>query len=721
MAEAKWSGVLSTTEPRNDVGIIKVRQGNINSEIAEFQIVQNNKPYDLTGLTVYFCASFGLNLVEKPAVVINTTGGKIQYTFDDDSMQAVGRQKGYFSIKKAESKIDSTQEFEYQVESSLMTRSIDGKSYIYKLSTLIKVLDDFIKNGQNNFNVWFESVKEILYGVDPGGNILRELIEARKNSSGNIFASLKARLDKNEDDTAAQFAQTNSYFHKTVHANDFLTDENTIEDAIEEAFAYGAEFVISQPEANGSYINSNVTIKVLPGRYYITREVKVLQKGFNLDFTECLFVASPSNKTVDFINALATSWRNRYIGGNFVGFKDVFKVSTNNADSARLIFENPTFQQCHTGIDTSSIAESRSTYLEVNELYSIDTDRMLVAHTDMAVINGGWVTHSGYNGAVVINYANLKINDVVFVPYPALDDTFETRWIDNYSQESHAGERSLTLKHCRFGGEEGAMPIVYNYAKAYYFNRWQTRIIVDDCSVASNRGCFVFHEMPNFVKITNSTGFIDTHVFRAINETIVNEASEELVTIEIDRSVRNALDLGYDLFNYESLYRFLNVPVSDTKRYASNFYKAKVHIPKEILNSSSFQIPVSLPKAYGEAGFTDSFNISFLLNVSGQLNSSSDAYRTNSLFYVTITGGIGQGFGGAAYRVNYTALGTHAGGVDDLDKIAISAVKINDSSDNTIGVSNIKELLLKFTFTKEIKTGQYNITPLSGSGHIQYK
>lgn len=207
MAEAKWSGVLSTTEPRNDVGIIKVRQGNINSEIAEFQIVQNNKPYDLTGLTVYFCASFGLNLVEKPAVVINTTGGRIQYTFDDDSMQSVGRQKGYFSIKKAESKIDSTQDFEFQVESSLMTRSIDGKSYIYKLSTLIKVLDDFIKNGQNNFNVWFESVKEILYGVDPGGSILRELIEARKNSSGNIFASLKARLDKNEDDTAAQLAQ----------------------------------------------------------------------------------------------------------------------------------------------------------------------------------------------------------------------------------------------------------------------------------------------------------------------------------------------------------------------------------------------------------------------------------------------------------------------------------------------------------------------------------
>lgn len=210
MAVAKWLGVLSTTEPRNDVGIIKVRQGNINSEIAEFQIVQNNKPYDLTGLTVYFCASFGLNLVEKPAVVVNTTGGKIQYTFDDDSMQSVGRQKGYFSIKKEESKIDSTQEFEYQVESSLMTRSIDGKSYIYKLSVLIKLLDDYAANGQENFDIWFESVKEILYGVDPGGNILRELIEARTTETGQTFDNLKARLNDFESKTTAQLEQAGS-------------------------------------------------------------------------------------------------------------------------------------------------------------------------------------------------------------------------------------------------------------------------------------------------------------------------------------------------------------------------------------------------------------------------------------------------------------------------------------------------------------------------------
>lgn len=205
---AKWSGVLSTTEPRNDIGILNVRQGNKNSEVAEFQIIENNKPYDLTGLTVLFCASFGLNQVEKPASVVNAKEGKISYTFDDDAMQQVGRNKGYFSIKQAESIIDSTQEFEYRIQSSIYSRLIDAKSYIFRLNELMQLLEDFVTNSESNFSTWFDSVKEILYGVDPGGNVLRELIEARNGILGKVFPSLKARLDTFETETTAQLAQT---------------------------------------------------------------------------------------------------------------------------------------------------------------------------------------------------------------------------------------------------------------------------------------------------------------------------------------------------------------------------------------------------------------------------------------------------------------------------------------------------------------------------------
>ena len=47
----KWNVTLSTTEPDNYVGIINVRQGNVNSEVVEAQIVQNGLPLDLTDCT----------------------------------------------------------------------------------------------------------------------------------------------------------------------------------------------------------------------------------------------------------------------------------------------------------------------------------------------------------------------------------------------------------------------------------------------------------------------------------------------------------------------------------------------------------------------------------------------------------------------------------------------------------------------------------------------
>lgn len=142
MAEAKWTGVLSTTEPRNDIGILNVRQGNLNSETVEFQIVQNNKPYDLTETKVYFCTNFGLSAVEKSAVIKDAINGIITFTFNDQSMQEVGRQMAYFQITKDEVMIDSTQDFEFRIESSLLSRLMQGGSYIERFEKLLETLGD---------------------------------------------------------------------------------------------------------------------------------------------------------------------------------------------------------------------------------------------------------------------------------------------------------------------------------------------------------------------------------------------------------------------------------------------------------------------------------------------------------------------------------------------------------------------------------------------------
>lgn len=69
----KWNVILSTTEPENYVGIIKVRQGNINSEVLEAQIIQNGLPLDLTDCTATFQAFLGNGaIVERACKIIDS-------------------------------------------------------------------------------------------------------------------------------------------------------------------------------------------------------------------------------------------------------------------------------------------------------------------------------------------------------------------------------------------------------------------------------------------------------------------------------------------------------------------------------------------------------------------------------------------------------------------------------------------------------------------------
>lgn len=120
MHVSKWAGTLSTTEPYNHLGVLPVRQGNENSEIFDFKIVQNGVPYDLTGLRVLFCTNFKQYiLVEKEAIVLKPKEGLFQFVMDDDCMQRVGDQEGYFEIYQEGMLLDTTQNFTYTIQSSI--------------------------------------------------------------------------------------------------------------------------------------------------------------------------------------------------------------------------------------------------------------------------------------------------------------------------------------------------------------------------------------------------------------------------------------------------------------------------------------------------------------------------------------------------------------------------------------------------------------------------
>ncbi|MBD9774272.1 phage baseplate upper protein [Enterococcus faecalis] len=225
---SKWQATLSTTEPYNYVGIINVRQGNKNTEKLEVNIVENALPLDLTNCKVFFESVISNKYpIQRPATVIDARSGIIQYTFDEYSMQSLHRQEAYFTIYNGEELIGSTQNFSYFVIKAASKTAGEMGSYWQSIEDLIADMTAFInenkgdftawmnarkeefekwrKNQQDTFEawrngqesdylLWFESIKDILKTVDPGGTMLAELMDARVDIKGVRHNSLAERL-----------------------------------------------------------------------------------------------------------------------------------------------------------------------------------------------------------------------------------------------------------------------------------------------------------------------------------------------------------------------------------------------------------------------------------------------------------------------------------------------------------------------------------------------
>lgn len=224
----KWQATLSTTEPYNYIGIQNVRQGNRNTEVLEAILIENALPLDLTGCEVFFESVIDNKYpIQRAAKIANAKKGIIQYTFDEYSMQSLHRQEAYFSIHKGDNLIGSTQNFSYFVVNAASKTEGEMGSYWQSIEDLIADMTAFInenkgdftawmnarkeefekwrknqqdifeawRNGQeSDYLIWFESIKDILKTVDPGGTMLAELMDARVDIQGVRHNSISERL-----------------------------------------------------------------------------------------------------------------------------------------------------------------------------------------------------------------------------------------------------------------------------------------------------------------------------------------------------------------------------------------------------------------------------------------------------------------------------------------------------------------------------------------------
>ncbi len=177
----KWNVILSTTEPDNYVGIINVRQGNVNSEVMEAQIVQNGLPLDLTDCTATFQAFLGgEHVVERSCKIIDYKKGIVQYTFDEYTMQSLHRQRANIAFYKGEEEIATTQDFTYFVIHAVSKTPGEMGSYWQTAEDLLNDMKDYLNAGKGDFEDWFDSVKDILESIDPGGKLLSEVLDLKK-------------------------------------------------------------------------------------------------------------------------------------------------------------------------------------------------------------------------------------------------------------------------------------------------------------------------------------------------------------------------------------------------------------------------------------------------------------------------------------------------------------------------------------------------------------
>lgn len=224
----KWQATLSTTEPYNYIGIQNVRQGNRNTEVLEAILIENALPLDLTGCEVFFESVIDNKYpIQRAAKIANAKKGIIQYTFDEYSMQSLHRQEAYFSIHKGDNLIGSTQNFSYFVVNAASKTEGEMGSYWQSIEDLIADMTAFINENKGDFTAWmnarkeefekwrkhqqdtfeawrngqetdylkwFESIKDILKTVDPGGTMLAELMDARVDIQGVRHNSLSERL-----------------------------------------------------------------------------------------------------------------------------------------------------------------------------------------------------------------------------------------------------------------------------------------------------------------------------------------------------------------------------------------------------------------------------------------------------------------------------------------------------------------------------------------------
>lgn len=183
---------LSTTEPNNNIGLLKIRQADEETQTLVVEVLKHGTPVSYEGLQVFFCAKLGqtdgLGIIEQklnPEEMTDPKNGKLEYTLRAEDWQVLGRQNAYFSFRKMTDDHTfvqqfSTRDFTYEVTKSIYSDGIkevkkDGSTYVWTIEDLIRLFNEYIASGKTDWEEFVNQNKEIIESVDPGGILLSRI------------------------------------------------------------------------------------------------------------------------------------------------------------------------------------------------------------------------------------------------------------------------------------------------------------------------------------------------------------------------------------------------------------------------------------------------------------------------------------------------------------------------------------------------------------------
>lgn len=191
---------LSTTEPNSNVGLIQVRQEDTLTQIFVAEIIENGLIKKFRGLDVFFVNNTKLTEgmpIERIVTVTYPDDGRIEYTLDSQDLQFMGENTAYFSFRNKEGQqLYSTRDFRFKVLPGILTGVVRDGAYVWQFEDLKRFLEQYVVDGTSAWEQFVESNREILEGIEAGGEVVLELSDARYSPFfEEMFPNLKQRLD----------------------------------------------------------------------------------------------------------------------------------------------------------------------------------------------------------------------------------------------------------------------------------------------------------------------------------------------------------------------------------------------------------------------------------------------------------------------------------------------------------------------------------------------